>query len=172
MKTSNVKYFKNVNQILTSGNGNPSNKSFSVINTTITNGLAIDNGKVVDFFDDMGRCVTSKRWSGSYFTGISGQETTELSFKILKNKGKKRLVEAKQRAIDANFAKEASDKVVVLQVFNSVEFQNTIDQIRTPKMSAEFLIDRVSAKLANRCYKHHGISQSGVARTIVTENLV
>jgi hypothetical protein len=76
-----MKYYKKVNQTLTSGNGNPRNKTFKVIENFINNGFAIDDGKSVDFFNNLMGFECSKRHSGCYFEGVIGKEIKLSTFK-------------------------------------------------------------------------------------------
>jgi hypothetical protein len=116
-----MRYFKHVNQTLTSGNGNPSRKSFKVLETTITNGFAKDNGKSVDFYDNFMCYVCTKLHSGKYFYGIDGVEINERSFKIQDTKASQRLQKYNQKIATKRL--KVSSKNAVQKLKKSFELE-------------------------------------------------
>lgn len=106
-----MKYFKNVNQTLTSGNGNPRNKSFRVLEIVINNGYAIDRGNQVDFYNNLMKFECTKNHSGRYFEGIVGKEIKKVTFKIHEKAAKKRLQKFQDK-----IAKKENERIEKLRI--------------------------------------------------------
>ena len=170
-----MKYYKKVNQTLTSGNGNPKNKTFKVIENFINNGFAIDNGKSVDFFDNLMRFECTKRHSGRYFEGVIGKEIKLNTFKKyqkaakieVENLKKSEELKAKQQKAEwEKGEKEWDSKVTEKKEMLPIRINEVISKVSEIENIKTLISKRLDGDKSNNeiCNKAVGIVGYGFAK--------
>jgi len=147
MKTSK-RYYKNINQELSTATVKSGRKrTFNVNFTNIINGFAIDNGKDVDFYNNLMEFICTKRFSGKYFDGIFGKEITKKTFKAWDKKCDK----IKAQIIIKNLKTRSLNavKMIVLDFNHQVKINKETKQAEEVAKEKRDIITSMVKELSN-----------------------